>query len=124
MKNFRDLKQFAEANGFFVTSTTGGKHNRASKHFLGLAIDVRTRDKESAEIERFMRRCTMLGVRVIDERIKPERQRVWSGAHLHLEITSETLSTVIEFQKRNNLTVDGIAGKETINALRAASEIR
>ncbi len=39
MKDFHDLQRFAEANNFVVTSTTGGEHNRGSKHFLGLAIE-------------------------------------------------------------------------------------
>ena len=119
MRNWKDLKNFAEACGFFVTSTTGGKHNIGSKHALGLAIDVRTRDKENAEIEAFMRKCAALGVRVRDERIKPQGQKVWSGAHLHLEITAETFEKVCQFQTRNNLTADGIAGTKTIDALKA-----
>ena len=53
-KNFRDLKAFAEANGFFVTSTNGGRHNKNSKHFRGLAIDVRTRDKSTAQVNAFI----------------------------------------------------------------------
>lgn len=114
MKNYKDLKFFAESAGFTVTSTTGGKHNRGSKHALGLAIDVRTRDKSDAQIERLMRQCAALGVRVRDERIKPNGQKVWSGSHLHLEITAQTLNTVINFQKSHDLKADGIAGKLTI----------
>ncbi len=85
MKDWRDLKRFAESEGFFVTSTTGGRHNVGSKHFRGLAIDVRTRGKTNAQIEAFILKARGLGVRVRDERIRPE-QKVWSGPHLHLEL--------------------------------------
>lgn len=121
MRNYKDLKFLAESCGFYVTSTTGGTHNTHSKHALGLAIDVRTRGKENAEIEAFMIKCAMLGVRVYDERIKPPNQKVWSGAHLHLEICADTMEKVRAFQTRNNLTCDGIAGKQTIAALIAWS---
>ena len=117
MKNWKDLKRFAEAQGFFVTSTTGGKHNRHSKHFLGLAVDVRTRGKTNAEIELFIGACRAIGVRVIDERKRPINQKVWSGSHLHLDIGAATLETLRNFQKRNGLIVDGILGEQTMNAL-------
>lgn len=113
MKDYRDLAAFAEAYGFFVTSTTGGQHNINSKHALGLAIDVRTRDKENAAIEAFIGKCRAIGVRVRDERNHPPNQKVWSGAHLHLEITSETEKTIKQFQTRNNLIADGICGART-----------
>ena len=119
MKNWKDLKAFAEHNKFFVTSTTGGQHNINSKHALGLAIDIRTRDKENAEIDTFIAKCRAIGVRVRDERIRPLNQKVWSGAHLHLEITAETLTKLVGFQKRNHLKPDGIAGKITFAALDA-----
>jgi len=86
MKNWRDLKAFAEAEGFFVTSTTGGNHNVGSKHAKGLAIDVRTRDQSNEAIELFLLKCELLGIRVRDERKRPNGQKVWSGSHLHLEI--------------------------------------
>jgi len=117
MRNFSDLKRFAESCGFVVTSTTGGQHNVGSKHALGLAIDVRTRGKTNEEIEAFQRRCVAVGVRVRDERFRPANQRVWSGAHLHLEITATTMQIVSEFQTRNNLKPDGICGDKTLSAL-------
>ena len=86
MKDFRDLKAFAEREGFHVTSTDGGKHNAGSKHFLGLAIDVRTRDKTITEIKSFIDKAHRLGIVVRDERKRPANQKVWSGAHLHLEL--------------------------------------
>lgn len=86
MKDFRDLKAFAESEGFHVTSTNGGKHNVGSKHFLGLAIDVRTRDKKNAQVAAFISKARGLGIIVRDERERPANQKVWSGAHLHLEL--------------------------------------
>jgi len=117
MKNYKDLKRFAEFFGFVVTSTTGGKHNRASKHALGLAIDVRTRDKENEQIRAFIEKARAIGVRVIDERKRPIGQAVWSGAHLHLDIGANTLESLREFQTRNNLVAHGIVGAETLHAL-------
>lgn len=86
MKDYRDLVSFATARGFTVTSTTGGNHNAGSKHFRGLAIDVRTRDKTDAEINRFISAARSAGIIVRDERRRPLGQKVWSGAHLHLEL--------------------------------------
>lgn len=86
MKDFRDLKAFAEREGFHVTSTNGGRHNVGSKHFRGLAIDVRTRDKTNAQVEAFISKARGLGIIVRDERTRPKNQKVWSGAHLHLEL--------------------------------------
>lgn len=86
MKDFRDLAEFASTEGFTVTSTTGGKHNAHSKHFRGLAIDVRTRGKTDAQISAFITKAKNQGIIVRDERCKPAGQKIWSGAHLHLEI--------------------------------------
>lgn len=52
-KDFRDLAKLAEDNEFTVTLTNGDSHNRGSKHFLGLAIDVRTRGKTAKQITDF-----------------------------------------------------------------------
>ena len=117
MKDWKDLKRFAEHCGFFVTSTTGGKHNVGSKHFRGLAIDVRTRDKTNAQIESFMRKCSAIGVWCFDERTRPKNQKVWGGAHLHLEVKPNTSGIVREFQRKNNLQIDGIVGPKTLAAL-------
>lgn len=86
MQNYKDIKIFAESKGFHVTSTTGGKHNFGSKHYRGLAIDVRTRDKTDAQVDKFICECRQQGLIVRDERKRPANQKVWSGAHLHIEI--------------------------------------
>jgi hypothetical protein len=84
--NWRDIKALAEENKFFVTSTVGGSHVRNSKHYRGLAIDVRTRDKTPEQCESFMQLCQHHGLIVRDERTKPPAQKIWSGAHIHIEI--------------------------------------
>jgi putative chitinase len=93
-KDFNDIVRLAEANGFHVTSTNGGSHNRGSKHFLGLAIDVRTRDKTAAQVSAFINVARNEGLRVLDERQRPPGQIVWSGPHLHIEIISDRISSL------------------------------
>jgi hypothetical protein len=84
--DWKDLKRLAEAEGFVVTSTTGGKHNVGSKHYRGLAVDVRTRGKTETQIEAFIKKMRGLGIIVRDERTRPPGQKVWGGPHLHLEV--------------------------------------
>jgi len=93
-KDFNDLVKAAENNGFHVTSTNGGAHNVGSKHYLGLAIDVRTRDKTAKQISDFVNLLRNEGLIVRDERIPPPRQRVWNGSHLHIEIASDRASNI------------------------------
>lgn len=105
-RDFNDLVKLAEDNGFHVTSTNGGSHNRGSKHFLGLAIDVRTRDKTARQITDFMNLVRNQGLRVLDERTRPPGQRVWGGPHLHIEIISDRVSsfnreTVLKKKSKN-----------------------
>lgn len=76
----------AKEFNFVVTSAKEGRHNIGSKHYRGLAIDVRTRDKTAAECEAFMKVCRGFGLIVRDERRKPVGQKVWNGEHLHIEI--------------------------------------
>ena len=93
-KDFNDLVELAEANGFHVTSTKSGSHNRGSKHFLGLAIDVRTKDKTGKQITDFMNMVRNEGLIVLDERTRPPRQPVWGGPHLHIEIDTNRTSSI------------------------------
>ena len=109
-RNFKDLVKIAEANNFRVTSTTGGSHNRGSKHFLGLAIDVRTRDKTANQITDFMNLVRNEGLTVLDERTRPPHQPVWGGPHLHIEIDSDRVSsfnrdTVLKKKSKNEEAV-------------------
>ncbi len=84
--DYKDLSAFAAQNDFVVTSAKGGRHNVGSKHYRGLAIDVRTRDKTDFQITQFIKLCRGFGLIVRDERRKPVGQKVWTGAHLHIEI--------------------------------------
>ncbi len=86
MKDYKDLSAFAILRGFTITSTVRGHHNPNSKHYKGLAIDVRTRDKTEAQVNDFIKEARSKGIRVIDERRRPDPKKVWSGAHLHLEL--------------------------------------
>lgn len=81
------LTQFAAAQGFTVTATTGGRHNENSLHYRGRAVDVRVRDKSEAQILTMMEAALAAGFGVRDERTKPGGQGVWSGAHVHLQDT-------------------------------------
>lgn len=135
--DYTDLIKLAEAEGFHVTSTNGGAHNRGSKHFAGLAIDVRTRDKTAFACDEFIKKCRALGLTVYDERRKPPKQKVWSGAHIHIEINkTAVISQSVSLQigskgiavkdLQNKLVkagflhdgeVDGIFGKRTLHAV-------
>ena len=81
-QTWRQLSQFAQSHGFTVTSTTGGRH-LGWAHRAGRAIDVRTRDHSSSEVDAFMRAARGAGITVIDER--RGGNSAWSGPHLHLQ---------------------------------------
>lgn len=83
---YERLVDVAGKYNFTVTATTNGRHNHGSKHYLGMAVDVRTRDKNEDEISSFMTILKELGYVVRDERVCPIGQRVWHGPHLHLEV--------------------------------------
>jgi hypothetical protein len=79
---WQELSQFATDRGFHVTSTTGGRH-LGWAHRAGRAIDVRTRDHSSSEVNAFMQEARANGITVIDER--RGGNSAWSGPHLHLQ---------------------------------------
>lgn len=81
-QTWRELSQFATQRGFHVTSSTGGNH-LGWAHRAGRAIDVRTRDHTTAEVDAFMRAARANGITVIDER--HGGNSAWSGPHLHLQ---------------------------------------
>lgn len=81
-QTWRELSQFATQHGFTVTSTTGG-HHLGWAHRAGHAVDVRTKDHSTAEVNAFMRDARSLGITVIDER--RGGNAAWSGPHLHLQ---------------------------------------
>lgn len=83
---YKNIAALAQKEGFTVTSTTGGKHNVGSKHGKGKAIDVRTRDKTTTAVNAFIAKMRSLGLIVHDERVRPPNQKVWGGAHVHIEL--------------------------------------
>lgn len=82
---YKAMVRLAKKHGLTVTSTTGGRHNAGSLHGRGRAIDVRTRGVSSARLNAFMREARQQGFQVVDERVRPRGQRVWSGPHLHVQ---------------------------------------
>jgi hypothetical protein len=82
---YKAMVRLAQKHGLTVTSTTGGKHNRGSLHGRGRAIDVRTRGVSSARLNAFMREARAQGFQILDERVRPRGQAVWSGPHLHIQ---------------------------------------
>jgi hypothetical protein len=86
---WRELRSFAEDQGFTVTSDVKGRHNEGSPHYAGLAVDVRTRDKKPDEIARLMQAAQGAGIKVRDERTRPPGQAVWDGEHVHLEASPD-----------------------------------
>ena len=82
-QRWRELQQFAEDRGFHVTSSTGGRHLGAA-HREGRAVDVRTRDHSTAQVDEFMRQARAAGYTVIDER--GGGNSAWSGPHVHLQV--------------------------------------
>ena len=81
-QTWRELSQFATQRGFHVTSSTGG-HHLGWAHRAGRAVDVRTRDHSSSEVDAFMRDARSHGITVLDER--QGGNSAWSGPHLHLQ---------------------------------------
>ncbi|MEZ5405569.1 MAG: hypothetical protein R3F23_05135 [Verrucomicrobiia bacterium] len=86
MRDYHDLQNFAEGRNFTVTSTTGGRHNAGSVHGSGCAVDVRTRDRTTQEVDQLIEDARGEGITVRDERTQPAGQAVWSGPHVHLQI--------------------------------------
>ena len=83
--------------GIKPSSTVGGEHNTGSKHYHGHAFDLGLNTSFGGDMEKlrkFMRDLPDLQKRypvlerlkLRDETVRPKGQRVWSGAHLHLEL--------------------------------------
>lgn len=81
----KELSSFAASRRFAVTSTTGGRHNAGSAHYRGFAVDVNVRGKTAGQVEELMNAARSRGYLARDERSHPSGQKVWSGAHIHLE---------------------------------------
>jgi peptidoglycan hydrolase-like protein with peptidoglycan-binding domain len=79
---YRGMQRFAAANGFQVTSTTGG-HHLGWAHRAGHAVDIRTNDHTPAQVDSFISQARAQGYTVIDER--RGGNAAWSGPHIHLQ---------------------------------------
>lgn len=85
-----------EAMGIKPSSVTGGQHNVGSKHYEGKALDLGINTsfggdaKKMDEFYQYLQspqgKQKFPNVKVIDERVRPAGQKVWSNPHLHLEI--------------------------------------
>jgi hypothetical protein len=86
---YKYIEAFVRGRGFEVTAGKEGGHNKGSLHDLGMAVDVRTRDKGAAEVEALISLARSIGLSVKDERERPigkdgKPQAVWSGPHVHI----------------------------------------
>lgn len=88
--DYRDLRKAAESRGFHVTHDIDGVHNTNSLHYEGQAIDVRTWDHTSQQVDAFIAEMRDLGLTVFDERTRPPDQAQWDGAHVHVQIPQRT----------------------------------
>lgn len=79
-----ELINFVTSHGFKVTSTTGGKHNVNSLHYIGHAVDVSVLNKNKTQIDDLHAACLAKGYNFIDERVHPPGQKVWGGPCLHI----------------------------------------
>jgi hypothetical protein len=80
------LKWVAKKENLRITSSTGGRHNTGSKHYLGQAIDF---DHRGVSPEKIQRLKEVYGLTVLDERTRPKGQKVWGGPHFHGQIEPE-----------------------------------
>jgi hypothetical protein len=112
----RRLYDFATQNGFVVTDgfATSG-HNPGSKHYRGLAIDVRTRDKTPREIDEFIKKARAAGFKVVDERTRPKGQKVWTGPHLHLEYVDTGMAAFRQIESAIDSAPPDATARERLN---------
>lgn len=77
----------ADKYGVLVTSTTGGTHNKGSKHYQKLAFDIDNRklDANPKLKQAFFSELAALGYGYLDETKRPAGQPVWGGSHYHIQ---------------------------------------
>ena len=113
--NLRDAMSWVRSQGFEITSTTGGRHNKGSLHPFGRAVDVRTRGKSNEEIEAFMAMAESAGFNVRDERTRPKGQKVWSGPHVHLSFNPALLMQMMQEAQRGIAQSNSTNNPETLD---------
>src|SRR5687768_1943758 len=82
--NYVELRSIVTKMGWKVTSEMGGPHNAHSRHYRGKAIDVSVRNRTEFHVQTLIEVLENHGYYVVDERIRPKGQRVWTGPHLHI----------------------------------------
>jgi len=103
------LKEIARRENLRITSTTGGRHNKGSKHALGQAIDFDHRGVNDSVI---MRLRETYGLKVLDERSRPKGQAVWGGPHFHAQIAPQR---AMEYAEKLKMTAAQPTKSPTIN---------
>lgn len=93
--HWRMIEKWVESEGFKPGRDRDGKiagfdptakgHNRNSAHYRGDALDVSVRGKTGAQVDALEAAAKDLGLIVRDERARPKGQKIWDGAHIHLE---------------------------------------
>jgi len=88
---------YLEDLGIKPSSTNTGKHNVGSKHYSGKAFDLGLNTSFGGSLKKMhefrdnfekLRETNPLfqRFRLHDETVRPRGQKVWGGAHLHLEL--------------------------------------
>ena len=81
--------------GLKPSSVDSGKHNEGSKHYHGKAVDLGLNTTFNGNVKKMKEfknwfdsegKNHFPGVKLFDETIRPKGQKVWSGAHYHLEL--------------------------------------
>jgi hypothetical protein len=78
------LLDFCERHDLYVTSGREGLHNPGSDHYIGHAVDFRTRTMTEKRFQFIVAEAAKEGLHVRDERKRPKGQAVWGGPHGHL----------------------------------------
>lgn len=95
-RNTQAALDYLETMGIKPSSTMGGRHNVGSKHYHGKAFDLGLNTSFGGDINKMqefennfinLQRTNPLFARfkIIDETVRPKGQKVWNGAHLHIE---------------------------------------
>lgn len=84
--NYIDIRNLVTSMGWTVTSEMGGGHNAHSRHYVGKAVDIRTRGRSDFDIAMLFTVLENIGYEIRDERVRPKGQRVWKGAHIHIQV--------------------------------------
>ena len=83
-----------KAMGYYPSSVESGKHNVGSKHGSGNAADFGLNSSFGGDINKLKQfkqwfetsgKFNYPGLKLIDETVRPNGQKVWNGSHLHFE---------------------------------------